>query len=405
MKRKCKRKLIPLSDRGPLRVMFVITSMPVGGAEMLLVNLIRGLDPERYLTEVCCLKERGPLGETLADEVHVHSHLLSNKFDIRVLPRLRALIRDRRIDVVITVGAGDKMFWGRLAAWLERVPVILSALHSTGWPDTIGQMNRLLTPITDAFIGVANRHGDYLRDVERFPTRQVRVIPNGVDVDRFRNRPGWRRASREALGLDLDAPVVGIVAALRAEKNHALFLQAAARVRQEISNAQFLIVGDGPEREGIERTAARENLSGCVHLLGSRTDIPQLLAALDVFALASHIEANPVSILEAMAMGLPVVATDVGSVSETVRPGETGFLTATDAAEEIAAFWTELLCDRRLAHQMGSHGRELVSEKWSLEAMITGYQDLIGEIYSKKCPPPRLSAATHSNPATPSADR
>ena len=135
--------------------MFVITSMPVGGAETLLVNLIRGLDATRYLAEVCCLKGRGPLGDALlSDEVPVHSHLLSNKFDIRVLWRLRALIRERRIDAVITVGAGDKMFWRRLAAWLEGLPVILSALHSTGWPDTIGRLNRLLTPITDAFVGV-----------------------------------------------------------------------------------------------------------------------------------------------------------------------------------------------------------------------------------------------------------
>ena len=307
--------------------------MPVGGAETLLVNLIRGLDSTRFLAEVCCLKERGPLGDALvSDEVPVHSHLLSNKFDIRVLWRLRALIRERRIDAVITVGAGDKMFWGRLAAWLEGVPVILSALHSTGWPDTIGRLNRLLTPITDAFVGVATQHSDYLINVEKFPARQVRVIPNGVDVTRFHNRPGWRCESRKTLGLNPDAPVVGIVAALRAEKNHALFLQAAACLREEMSDAQFLIVGDGPEREEIERTVKALRLSDCVKLSGSRTDIPKVLASLDVFALTSHIEANPVSILEAMAMGLPVVATDVGSVSETVRPGVTGFLTTPGSA-------------------------------------------------------------------------
>ncbi|MDP6468771.1 MAG: glycosyltransferase [Pirellulaceae bacterium] len=402
---KHRREQIPLGDRGPLRVMFVITSMPVGGAETLLVNLIRGLDSARFSAEVCCLKARGPLGELLADEVPVHSHLLSSKLDVRVLSRLRTLIRERRIDAVITVGAGDKMFWGRLAAWLEGVPVILSALHSTGWPDTIGRLNRLLTPITDAFVGVAAQHGDYLTNVERFPARLVRVIPNGIDVNRFCNRPGWRRVSREALGLGSEAPVVGIVAALRAEKNHTLFLQAAARLREEMSNAQFLIVGDGPERGEIERTVAQANLSECVHLLGARADIPELLAALDIFALTSHIEANPVSILEAMAMGLPVVATDVGSVSEIVLPGVTGFLASPGSAEELAGYWAELLGNRPLAQQIGSFGRELVSEKWSLDAMIAGYQDLIGEIYSQKCSPVMPSAATHSGPVPPMVRR
>jgi glycosyltransferase involved in cell wall biosynthesis len=345
--------------------------------------------------------QRGPLGELLADEIPVHYRLLSSKFDVRVFWRLRALIRRRRIDAVITVGAGDKMFWGRLAAWLEGVPVIMSALHSIGWPDTIGRLNRLLTPITDAFVGVATQHGDYLTNVENFPARQVRVIPNGVDVTRFCNRPAWRRESRETLGLNPEAPVVGIVAALRSEKNHTLFLQSAARLHEEMSDAQFLIVGDGPELQEIERTVAHYKLSDCVHLLGPRADIPEVLAALDVFALTSHVEANPVSILEALAMGLPVVATDVGSVSETVIPGVTGFLASPGSAEDLAGFWAELLGDRALAERMGSFGRDLVSEKWSLEAMNGGYQALIREIYSQKCSPTGPTAATHSSPVPP----
>jgi glycosyltransferase involved in cell wall biosynthesis len=284
---------------------------------------------------------------------------------------------------------------------LEGVPVIMSALHSTGWPDTIGRLNRLLTPITDAFVGVATQHGDYLTNVENFPARQVRVIPNGVDVTRFCNRPAWRRESRETLGLNPEAPVVGIVAALRSEKNHTLFLQAAARLHEEMSDAQFLIVGDGPELQEIERTVAHYKLSDCVHLLGPRADIPEVLAALDVFALTSHVEANPVSILEALAMGLPVVATDVGSVSETVIPGVTGFLASPGSAEDLAGFWAELLGDRALAERMGSFGRDLVSEKWSLEAMIGGYQALIREIYSQKCSPTGPTAATHSSPVPP----
>ena len=148
-------KLIPLADRGPLRVMFALTSMPVGGAETLLVNLIRRLDREQFLPELCCLKELGPLGEEMAEEVPTFSQLIGGKTDVRVLGRLAKLLAWRRIDALITVGAGDKMFWGRLAAWRAGVPVVASALHSTGWPDGVGRLNRLLTPITDAFIAVA----------------------------------------------------------------------------------------------------------------------------------------------------------------------------------------------------------------------------------------------------------
>jgi hypothetical protein len=154
----------------PLRVMFLITSMPVGGAEVLLVNLIRRLDRSRCVPHLCCLKELGPLGEELAAEgVPASSHLIRGKYDVRVLWKLVRRMRSPKIDAVVTVGAGDKMFWGRLAAKLAGVPVICSALHSTGWPDSIGRLNRLLTPITDAFIGVAARHGRHLIENEQFP--------------------------------------------------------------------------------------------------------------------------------------------------------------------------------------------------------------------------------------------
>ena len=179
----CRKTLADLRDRGPLRVMFVITSMPVGGAESLLVELIRRLDRSRFLPELCCLKDLGPLGETLALEVPAHHGLLARKTDVSVLWRLAELMRRRRIDAVVTVGAGDKMFWGRLAARMAGVPVIASALHSTGWPDRVQFANRLLAPITDAFIAVAEPHGRYLAAHEGCTASKIRVIPNGVDAE------------------------------------------------------------------------------------------------------------------------------------------------------------------------------------------------------------------------------
>ncbi len=240
-----RRPLTDLHDRGPLRVMFVITSMPVGGAETLLVELVRRLDRSRFLPELCCLKDLGPLGEMLALEIPTHFGLLTRKTDMSVLWRLAGLMRRRRIDAVVTVGAGDKMFWGRLAARLAGVPVIASALHSTGWPDRVQFANRLLAPITDAFIAVAEPHGRYLAAHEGCTAAKIHVIPNGVDVERFRPRPP-NALLRNEFGLAADAPVAGIVAALRPEKNHSLFLRAAARVRQAMPEARFLIVGDGP---------------------------------------------------------------------------------------------------------------------------------------------------------------
>jgi len=382
----CKRSaLVPLEDRGPLRVMFIITSMPVGGAETLLVELTRRLDRSRFRPELCCLKHFGPLGEVLAEEVPAFTGLLADKYDFAVLGRLTSLLRRRRIDAVVTVGTGgDKMFWGRLAGWLAGVPVLCSALHSTGLPDHVEFPNRLLAPITDAFIAVAPSHGRHLVEHEGCPARKVRVIPNGVDVRRFREQEP-DEALRRRLGIPRGAPVAAIVAALRPEKNHEMFLRAAVSIRREVPEARFLVVGDGPQRGRLEDLARELSLDGSVRFLGTRSDVPELLALVDVLALSSHMEANPVSILEAMACAKPVVATAVGSVPDSVLDGGTGYLVAPGSVEEMTARVVELFRNPGRATAFGRAGRERVVVQASSERMVEGYQDLIAELYAAKC--------------------
>jgi glycosyltransferase involved in cell wall biosynthesis len=368
---------------GPLRVLFIQTDMRIGGAEVLTANIIRRLDRSRFAPELCCLKERGELGESLAEEVPVHHGLLSHKYDWRIWPRLTGLLRQREIDAVITVGAGDKMFWGRLAARRVGVPVVLSALHSTGWPDGVGRLNRMLTPITDSFIAVAESHGAFLAKNLGIDHNRVAVIPNGVDTARFapfNDAPAVRRE----LGIGPTDPVVGIVAALRPEKNHELFLDMASRVASQLPAAKFIILGDGPRRQSLVERSNELGLHDRVLFLGSRDDVPRLLATFDVFALTSHIEANPVSILEAMSTGKPVVATNVGSIHEAVVEGRTGHLVTPGDAYPLSDRVLRLLNDPLRAQSMGAAGRESVLSKWSIETMVQGYERLIESVYLRK---------------------
>ena len=370
-------------DDRRLSVMFAVTSLTYGGAETLLTNLIQRIDQSRFAPELCCIKRRGYLGEQLSEIIPTHAYGLRSKYDVRVLPWMTELLRRRRADVLVTVGAGDKMFWGRLAARRARVPVIVSALHTTGWPDRVGCLNSWLTPLNDAFVGVAQSHGRHLVDGERFPAEKVHVIPNGVDVDRF--SPGNTTASLKAqLGLPADAPVAGIVARLDRVKNHEMFLRVAVDVRKTTEKAQFLIVGDGPRRSHLESMTRELNLDRCVHFVGERSDIPDLLRIMDVFVLTSHIEANPVSILEAAATGLPVIATDVGSVSESVLDGRNGFLIEPDDQAAMHRRIAELFNCPDRARQMGAAGREHVIANWSLEQMVAKYEALLSSLYDKK---------------------
>ena len=386
--------MIETSEHKPLRVLFLTTSMPVGGAETLLVNLVRRTDRRRFAPEIVCLKSKGPLGEELAAEMPVHSGLLAHKLDLRVLPRLWRLMRRPQADAVITVGAGDKMFWGRLAAKLAGVPVVASALHSTGWPDGVGRLNRLLTRWTDAFIGVADAHARHLVEGEGFPEEKVHTIYNGVDCERF--APQDAAAMRQELGIAAAAPVIGILAALRPEKNHELFLAGARQILDKFPAAQFLVIGEGPRRAELESTARDLGVANATRFLGSRSDVPALLAACDLVALTSHNEAAPVSILEALSTGVAVVSANVGSVAETVIQDETGRLFAAGDVNAYSKAVIELLGDPAARQRMGAEGRRRVMSRWSLQAMVRGYEELIEGIYAKK-----TRAATSQTQAAP----
>lgn len=373
-----------MNSKRPIRVMYLITSMPVGGAETLLVNMMRRFDPARITPMIGCLKEKGVLGEELSGEFPVFENLIHHKYDVGVAVRLRKLFQEQEIDAVITVGAGDKMFWGRLGAKSARLPVILSALHSTGWPDGVGRLNRMLTGITDGFIACADAHAEYLVNNEKFPESKVFMIPNGIDTNRFVEDQVARNIWRKKLSIADDAPVVGIVAALRSEKNHDLFLEAARRTLQSLPEARFVIAGDGPERPRLEAVAAEKQVDGQVHFIGSTSDIPGVLSLMDVFSLTSHNEAKPVSILEALSCERPVAATAVGSVNESVLEGVTGFLVDAGDEEAMADRWVKLLSDKSLRQKMGAAGRDHVIEHSSLDSMTTGYMELVESIFRSK---------------------
>jgi len=234
----------------------------------------------------------------------------------------------------------------------------------------------MLTPITDGFIACAKQHAEYQMEQEKFPPHKVFMIPNGIDTDKFVFSQESRDQWRSKYNINSDAPVVGIVAALRPEKNHDLFLEAAARVSRENEESRFVIAGDGPERERLEKLAVEKGIEDRVHFLGSTHDVAGVLSMVDMFALTSHNEASPVSIMEALSCERPVVATDVGSIDESVLQGETGFLVPADDAEAMSSRWLEILTDTELRTKLGQQGRAHIVANSSLDSMTEGYMSL-----------------------------
>jgi glycosyltransferase involved in cell wall biosynthesis len=237
--------------------------------------------------------------------------------------------------------------------------------------------------LTDAFIAVAQPHAEFLVAKEGCPRNRTWVIPNGIDADRFSPRLPDPKL-RQELGLPPDASVIAIVAALRPEKNHELFLRMAAMIHRRFADTHFLIVGDGPRRKMLEDLTAQLGLQQVVHFLGTRDDIPEILACTDIVVLSSHMEANPLSLLEAMACGKPVVATRVGSVPTNVLDGLTGFLVPPGDVSAMADRCGLLLSSPQLRQEMGRAGRQHILTRASLEVTIKGYEELIRRLYHRK---------------------
>lgn len=375
-------------DARPINIGFVLTSLPVGGQERGLLSIISRLDRERFRSFIYCLKDPGELGpEFESAGATVRSWFLKCKWDAGVLFRLIKCFRRDRIDIINTVGYGDCMFWGRLAGKLAGVPVIISAIHCT--TDTrghrvIGHSNRLLAPITDAFVCVGHAQARHLARHEGLPENRMWVIYNGVDVAEFEPAPGDRERIRKQIGANDDTNVIGIVAALRWEKAHWVLLEAMREVLARFPNTLLVVVGDGPEREKIERQIGELGLQPSVRLLGTRGDVPAVLAGIDIAVLCSETEAFPVSVVEYMAAGKPVVASRVGSVEEMVEDGRTGLLIPPRDPQALAGAIVHVLEEPGLAHKMGLAGREKAMSDFNIYEMERRRARLFEELLQKK---------------------
>jgi len=225
---------------------------------------------------------------------------------------------------------------------------------------------------------MVRRHG--------FNPGKIVSIPTGIDTDVF-SRKGGHTSIRAELGLPDDAPLVGIVAVLRGWKGHEDFVEAARLVRQSVPDARFLIVGDGPYRSRVEAAIVGKGLTDHIIMTGHRDDVAAVLRSLDVFVLSSfgH-EGVPQAVLQALAMEVPVVASDVGGVAEAVRDGETGWLVPPRDPVAMASRITVLLSQPDLRRVMGKKGRELVEQDFRLDRMLDSTLALYDRLIQKRLP-------------------
>lgn len=361
-------------NRRPIRVLFVVPDLHTGGAERHVTTLLPRMDPERFAASVVCIGDEGELFDALpAAGIEARALKLAKRNALRAASELVAIFRRTSPDVVVLRGYSAEAL-GRIAARVAGVP------HSIVWVHNISDItprgrirpivDRLLDRWTTAYFGVAEGQRDYLVEQLGYPEEKIRIVLNGVDPALFDT--GADESVRREFGWDDDDPVVGIVAGLRPEKDHATLLKAAPIVIDQLPRARFLIIGDGPTRTSLEAMAVDLGIAPNVHFAGARRDVRRLLRGIDVFTLTSETECFSLALLEAMASGRPAVCTDVGGTPEIVAEGKTGYLVPFADSRRLAQRLTELLANPRLARQMGLNGRARVENEFDLHRCVEG---------------------------------
>lgn len=364
-----------------IRVAFVQATLPIGGVERLVQALAERMDRSRIETSLVNLYGPGAIGEQMqAAGWKMTNHLAASRFDPGVGPRLARALTDLRADVAYVYDGALALYWMGVVRRRQPRPRLVVGFHSTGQLGNAVQhffARRSAIPIADRLVALTETHRRHLARELHVPESRFDVLRSGVDLARFDCRVP-RDAARRAARLPEGVPLVGIVAALRPEKNLALFLAAASAVATRVPDAQFLIAGDGPAREEVARLAAASGLGDRLHLLGARQDVPMLYRALDVAVLSSHpiVETLPVTLLEAGACGTPAVATAVGSVAEVIAEGETGFVVPSGDAAAMAERIISLLRDAALRERMGAAARRRVEERFDQRDMVKRYEEL-----------------------------
>ena len=367
----------PCNDRCPVsskpRVVHVVDSLEIGGLERLVHDMTIARGGE--CTSVACLVSVGPFGEALRKRgIRVELIGKENGF-LPTLWRIWRHLRRIRPDVVHCHNLTTFRYGAMAARLAGDVPVLMTK-HGTVVTRTgaTGRLNRCLIRRADV-VAVSREVVDIMEAWMPEDSRPVRCIANGISIGPFEDLPS-REEARAQLGRPTHSFVAGIVARVTPDKGHLVLIDAFAGMLKNLPDALLFIVGDGVWLPTVKARIKELGLERSVLALGERQDVPTILAALDVFCLPSETEGMPMTVLEAMAAGLPVVASNVGGIPEVVKEGRTGLMVPPLEVEVLSTALLALAGDPERAREMGRAGRDRLLKEFSLEQALMAYEEV-----------------------------
>ncbi|HID56525.1 TPA: glycosyltransferase [Candidatus Poribacteria bacterium] len=365
------------------KILHITLSIDRGGLETLVLRLCAGIG-DGFEPLICTFSPGGDLQSGFKRLCVPVYHLVKPEGLTPFLPlRVASLIGELKVDLIHTHNVGP-LIYGGLASIITGLPLVHTE-HSRlpQHEKRLRSIEKALSLKASKIVAVSKCVADQLINEQGIRPDKVMIIPNGVDVDLFAKARQGRDDVRKELGIGDGEIVIGTVGRLAAVKDYATLIQAFALVKAgEEKTVKLLMVGDGPEREKLERTADEIGVREHVIFLGMRDDVPELMAAMDIFALSSIDEGLPLAILEAMSAGLPIVATEVGGIPEAVEHGLNGFLLPPRSPQRMAIALQKLIDEPELRRRFSIWARRRVVERFSIRAMIKAYRSIYKEILS-----------------------
>lgn len=355
-----------------INVLHIVLGLQIGGLERVVVDLINNCSPE-IRSYVVCLEEAGALALSChaakVYELHKHPGL-----SIATVRQLDSLARELKIDLIHTHNPSPH-FYGALAGLLAGIPVVHTK-HGRNYPDNIRKvvLNRVAGRLTRKIVAVSGDAAAICIGVEKNPPDKVMVIVNGIDTGLYSPAADGKSQPGNSVC------IIGIVARLSPEKDHHTLLAACKLLRDRQFHFQLVIIGDGPLRSELEQDAGDLGITGQVEFVGMSNDVARQLQRLDVFVLCSTTEGISLTLLEAMATRLPVVASDVGGNPEVVVDGTTGFIVPAKNPELLADRLCMLINDQCLRETMGLAGRKRVEEQFDIRQTVRNYERLYHDV-------------------------
>lgn len=367
----------------PTRVLWLIKGLGLGGAEQLLARSARYVDRSRYEYRAAFLL---PWKTALVDDLEamgIPVTCLHHRIpgDPRVVYHLARLLRRNRIDILHAHLPYTGII-GRCAARLAGTPHVIYTEHNL--QERYRPLTRFLNQATlnlcDLTVAVSEEVRRSLLASSIARRKTVRTILNGIDADLMCEQAKAGGDVRQEFNIPPDRPIVGVVNVFRTQKRLDIWIRAAGKIAQAEPNAVFMIVGDGPLRAEIEAKAAREGLGGRVYFPGLRSDAPRLIAAFDIFMMASEFEGLPIAVLEAMALRVPVVATSVGGLPDVLNDGRCGLLVEPGNPYVLAERVVTLLRTPSLRRSLAEAAALRVRERFSIARMVRETEDVYREV-------------------------